>query len=154
MITWRTEAHVMGIVGLHVISHHTSPQQAERGKGDTGESGHEVRRLQKEGSEDGRRRPAELECWVLRDSTGWTGDGRCIRRLWSRQIGGCNWSGIGDCQHGDHTRSVREQVAKAGRWASRSQRLGSGACSLKSLGKGRPGMDENQPPGTTVLIRD
>lgn len=54
MITRRTEAQVMGIVGFHVISHHTSPQQAGRGKGDRGAGGREVRCLQKEGSEEGR----------------------------------------------------------------------------------------------------
>lgn len=62
MITRRTEAQVMGIVGFHVISHHPSPQQAGRGKGDRGAggkgdrgaAGREVRCLQKEGSEEGR----------------------------------------------------------------------------------------------------
>lgn len=79
----------MGILRFHVISHHASPQQAERGKGDKGVGGHEVRCLQKEGSEKGRGEPAELERWVLRDSTGWTEDNKGIRRLWSRRIGGC-----------------------------------------------------------------
>lgn len=50
------------------------------------------------------------------------------RRLWSGR-------GTSDRQHADSPRSAREQVAKVEKWASRNQRLGSRACSLKSAGE-------------------
>lgn len=80
---------------------------------------------------------------------------RGVQRLRSRQIGGGSQAGVWvTAKMTTPPGNVGVEVAKVGRWASRGQRPGSQACSLKSLQERQSWDNKNWTPGTTVLIRD